>query len=423
MEEQKEGLTVGEVCKVIFSQKWLALVIVVIITLAGTLGLYLGYNAVQTEYVRIFTVSFPDSGASGTVFPDNSPFDYRDIVSRENLVAAKGSNGEFDGIDIGKMYSERDITIARSANTIAGDQIETSYTINVKAKYFSNKNTASDFIDELVNMPVRYLLNLAADQQAYLLNYDDSDFYEDKISLLQKQIEFLIAGAEKLVAATGNNSSNIGLLNRLQLYNAEVGAAAGELHNNLYVHSVAEVCGEYSNLVKSLDASIQSKTREAEILYGKLGEGDAVQSLLRPSERVEQLAAEISELEARRSLYNEYLLKYPTGSEPPAAGSEEFAAKLTSLKAVIGAVTDEYETNLAEYYRVYSIVAYDGALISGGYINLALCLLISLAAGLAVAAAASFFAGIKKNRRAAKTGGDGRQTEPPAAVGGDSKNQ
>lgn len=412
-EEEKAGLTVREIVKIIISQKWLALLIAVIITVAGTLGLYLGYNAANTEYVRIFTVNIPGSDSTNPVFPDKSPFDYRDIISRDNLVTAKESGEEFKNIDIATMYSEREITIARSTNQIAGEQIETSYTIRVNAKYFADKNIASDYIDALVNMPARYLAGIAEVQDAYLLDYDVSDFYEDKIKTLQNQIEFLINGTQNLVTATGEDSSNIRLLGKLKKFGADIEVALGDLHKHLYVHDVKAVCAYYEDLTETLDASIRAKMREIEIIYGKLEGAAPTANFMQPSERVEQLASEISALEEERTLYRSYLAKYPTGNEAPAEGSDEFSSKLDGLKAEAEELTGEYETNLAKYFSEYLLISYDGALIMSGEINIIICILISLIAGIIIAAVSSFFIGIKRRRASRDNGG-----EPPAAEDG-----
>ena len=61
VEEEKRGITVGEVFRVAFTQKWLILIIAVIITIAGTLGIYFGYNKTKTQYAATFTVNFTDS--------------------------------------------------------------------------------------------------------------------------------------------------------------------------------------------------------------------------------------------------------------------------------------------------------------------------------------------------------------------------
>ncbi len=400
-EEERDGLTVREILRVIFSQKWLALIIAAIITIGGTLGLYFGYNAANAEYTRIFTISIPGSDNLNPVFPDNSPFDYRDIISRENLVSAKAADEAFKDIDISTMYRNREISITRSTNQITSENIEMSYIVSVNSKYFSDSNQASDFIDELVKMPVNYLLGLSGEQDAYLSDYGLSNFYEDNILVLKNQLNHLQEGTDLLVTSTGNSSS-IALLGKIKRFGSKLEIADADLRENLYVHNVEEVYSKYSKLYASVTREIEYKQEEIERIYGNAAGNNG--GIFQPTERVEELAAEITSLRREADLYRDYVEKYGDIGSPvpdvttPAEGSAEFAQQLAALKDELAALTDEYEATLSAYYSQYSLVTYDGALIMSGGINIIVCILISLIVGVIVAAAVSFFIGLKKRR-------------------------
>lgn len=392
MEEKKDGFTLSDVFSTIISQKWLALIITVIITVAATAALYFGYNPTVTEYVSTFTVSFPGGEGANPVFPDNSPFDYREIISRSNIEAAKSSSEEqFGYIDTGKLYEERDISIYRTS-ILVSEQVDFSYTVKVGAKYFKNKRDASDFIDALALMPVNYLLNLAKAQDGYLLNYDSADFFEDKIEILSNQIDYLISSVEDLVTHTGNSSSNIQLLSDLNKYNVKLRTVIGNLRDNLYVHNVEEVRSNYSSQLTVIEDELAQKIRERELIYGLPGENVIIQN----SEKIEQLAAEISKLEEYKEIYSSYLngKNGVTMSE-----NSEFASKLVALGSELKTLTDRFESNLSAYYERYTLIAYDGALVKEGELNLIVCVLISLIAGLIAAVAAAFIVGSAKRKK------------------------
>ena len=405
MEEEREGVTLSRVFGTIFSQKWLALIITLVITIGVTVALFWGYNSTVTEYVSTFTVSFPGGEGANPVFPDNSPFDYREIISRTNLERAKSGNDEkFGYIDIEKLYEERDVSIIRNAG-----QEEFSYTLRVSAKYFKSRSDASDFIDSLVLMPKNYLLEIASEQAGYLLSYDSTEFFEAKIEILTNQINYLISSTQNLVSSTGNSSSNIQLLNELNAYNTKLKTAIGSMRENLYVHSVEEVRSTYSHQLTVIEDELAAKQREIEIIFGRLNSSDPTVDIVQTSARIEQLAAEISELEQLKQIYS-YYLNGKNGKTM--TESSEFSAKLVELGTELKALTDKYEVNLGAFYERYTLIAFDGALEKDGNLSIIVCIIIGLIAGLVIAAVTAFIVGSAKQK---KTPLDTKSVEDDAA--------
>ena len=84
MEEEMEdsGLSIGDIFRTIFSQKWLALGIAIVITIVGTIGLYL-IGKSGSEYSITFVLQLPNSEDSPStyLYPDGRNFDYTDFVS------------------------------------------------------------------------------------------------------------------------------------------------------------------------------------------------------------------------------------------------------------------------------------------------------------------------------------------------------
>lgn len=389
MEEEREGLSISDVIRIIFSQKWLALIIAIIIMLGVTVTLYFGYNPKVTDYVSTFTVSFP--GSESGKFPDNSPFKFTEIVSRDNMDAAKSSDIErFGYIEVGTIYVNNDISITH----IIGQQQESYYTIRVSAKHFKNRSDATDFVDALLQLPVNTLLNIADARDIDLSDFKNTTFYEDKIDILKTQVEYLISVASDLVDSTGNLSQNVRLLNDIKRYDTELRATIGKMRQNLYVHDVDEVTSSYNNLLYVVEGDIVTKTREMELIFGRLKENDPTVDIVQASQRIEQLAEEISELEERKDIYTSYLngKNGQTMKE-----SEEFYQELVALGDELEDLTGRYADSLREYYIKYSFVAYTGALDMEGDLNIIVCILIGLIAGIFVAAVVAFIVGIKKS--------------------------
>lgn len=390
MEEERDGISLGEIIRVIFSQKWLALIIAAVIALGVTVALYFGYNPKVTDYVSTFTVSFP--GSDSGKFPDNSPFKFTEMVSRDNMDAAKSSNLErFGYIEVGTIYVNNDISITHTVG-----QQESYYTIRVSAKYFKSRSDATDFVDALTQMPVNTLLKIADARDIALTDFDNTNFYEDKIDILETHVKYLIVAASELVESTGNLSKNVKLLNDIKKYDTELRTTVGKMRQNLYVHDIDEVRSAYTNLLYIINADIAKKTREMELIFGRLNSNDPTVDIVQASERVEQLASEISELEDSKEIYSAYL--YGKDSEVMKV-SEEFYNELVALGDRLEELTGRYADNLREYYIKYSFVAYTGALDKEGNLGIIVCVLIGVIAGAVVAAAVAFIVGIRKLKK------------------------
>lgn len=398
MEEEKEGISIAEIFKIIFSQKWLALIVAVLITVGGVLALYFGYNKYSTYYVTTFSVSFPGSEESIPVYPDNTPFNYRDIISRNNLSQIK-SDERFENIDVYGMYAASDLSISRNDMELTTDKLETTYTLTVRAKYFDNQSQAEAFLDQLAQTPLRYIDNLAVNQDLYLREYDNSDFYEDKVHLLKSQVDFLNENLADLSKITGGTIKNncLTLINQLSLYTQKLDIAIGEMRKNYYVHNVQAVKDNYSNMLEALESQCKSKRNELNLLFGKLNENDPTVDIMLTSERIETLAKEIAELESRITIYKAY-----TAEGAALKSNPEFSQRLADLNSQLKSITDQYENNLAQYYRLSSLVAYEGAIKLSGGLGLFAIILISLIAGVVLAMIAAFSVGYVKLNKSKK---------------------
>lgn len=392
MSEEQQGISLSDIIKTIFSQKWLALILTVLITLAGTLALYLGYNTSKTCYARSFSITFPGSDKTPVYYPDNTPFSYREMISRSSLQSAKESDQRFSGIDVNNMYNNGDITITCSSDS---ENIEGAvYTVRVSARYFVNKNIAEDFINSLVRAPIEYVKGLAADQDVYIKNFGSTSFYEEKFSLLNNQVDYLQTALQSLSVNGKIRKDCIQLENRLNQFGSSLNSAIIEMREQRFVHNVQEVQETYKAQLAVNDAQLQRCMREIGLIYGKLETDDPTISYTQSSERIEALASEIAELEENKHIYENYigaegLSKLKTDSS--------FDAKLSSLNSELASITQEFETLLASYYEIYSFISYDGVVNLENHLSLGLCLVISLLAGLIIAAIVAYIVGYCKS--------------------------
>ena len=411
MEEEK-GKSIGDIFKTIFVCKWLALIIAVVITVAGTLALHLGYNRNTSVYARKFSVIFPGSDMVTPVFPDNSPFDYRNIVSFSNLSQVKGSDEKFAYIDIEKMAEDDGISISRSTEEIAG-QVDINYTLTVKTSYFKSKADAADFIDALTRLPINYITKLAIDQDLYVRDYDSTPYYEAKASMLSKQVEYIRSSLEELSNQTAGNLKNSceRLLITLDQYKQKLDMAIGTMRAELYAHN-ENVVADYEAQLITLRDQLESTKRELDIIFGRVESGDLSIDYNEPPERALALAKQVAELESRISVY-EYYVKAVEGGKNITV-KPEFATELATLNEQIKSLTDNYELLLGQYYAVASTVSFDGGIATGGGISIIISGLVSLVLGVIVAAVVAYIVGSKKQQKAAKTTEEAPSAEPNA---------
>lgn len=395
MEEEKEGISIAEVFKIIFSQKWLVLIIAILVTVAGTLGMYLGYNSVSKFYECTFSVNFLGSEEVVPVYPDNTPFNYRDIISRSNLSELK-KDERFKSIDVNGMYASNALSISRNDTKLSSEKSDTTYTLRVKAKYFDNQIQAEAFIDWLAQTPIRNIKNLAVEQDLYLRDYEDRSFYEDKVELLNNQVEYLndnLAALSEISGGTIKNKCLI-LISQLSLFNQELAALIGEMRQNLYVHDEQAIKDSYSNMVEAFKNQCESKRIELNLLFGKINASDPGVDIMQTSERIETLAKEIASIESRIAIYQKYIEEGAVLKT-----DSQFKDKLAKLKTRLELITGEYEENLENYYGTSSLVSYEGAMYTVGDIGLVVSIFISFIAGVLISAVVGFAVGYKKKKK------------------------
>ena len=413
MEEEREGLTLGGILHVIFSQKWLALIIAAVLTVGITLTLYFGYNPQVTDYVSTFTVSFPGSEGSNStyLFLDISNFQFQEIISRDNLYWAKTCNEEnferFEYIDVEAMHLNNDISIIKR-----GDE-QPSYTIRVNSKYFRSRNDATDFIDALAQKPIDYIMSQAIAQDVYLSRFEKAEFYEDKCSLLKKQVEFLKGRLNELSARTAGSLKNdcIGLLTELGFYGEQLNSTIAYMRDGHYVHDADKVQKEYELQKAALEIDLESLTRQLELIFGRIRDGDLTIDIAQATSRVEALAKQIAETEERIYVYDTYYIGQSLNDT-----DDEFEGKLADLYGQLTDLTKEYEANLKQYCTSSSMIVYDGAIVKEGDLHVIVCLLIGLIVGLVVATIVAYVVGAYKLRKAA-----GTTQIPPAYTDGNAE--
>ena len=222
----QEGVTVGELCRMIGRHLWAVILASVIFAAAFTLLFAFVINPLGREYSMQFYLTYP---ASDTLkYPDGSAFSYREFTSYEALAAAKASDERFGSIDIDKMVKEDDVSVTAEFVTTADGYTQTgNYTIAVQGKYFSSRETAQAFIRALAQTAVDNVKEKAA-SIGYSIDADvfAEASFEDRLSLLSEERDSILAAYDEWIAEYRAGYSVGG--KTLSAYRAEAAVACGE---------------------------------------------------------------------------------------------------------------------------------------------------------------------------------------------------
>jgi hypothetical protein len=186
---EEDGISLGQIFKVMFLRWKLLLIIAASIFVVGILGTQLIYNKMKTKYSS--TIEYVNVlGATDGTYINNSIFNYRDIIKLSNLNSIKNSNSDFASIDVEKIVNNEDITLTKKID----ENLKTSfYTIQIKASYFKSSKQAKDFINAIFNIPVNELVSIyeTSDNKSYLTAYNDCTDYESQIEALYNELNLL----------------------------------------------------------------------------------------------------------------------------------------------------------------------------------------------------------------------------------------
>lgn len=201
----EEGITIGELFRLIGKRIWYILGISVLVALLAALVFAFGLNPRSKTYSMGFTISYP-SGES-MKYPDGSPFYYRAMISSAMMEEAKASDERFQSIDVEAILKADDIDIAlESQETVNEAWFTGSYTLTVKSSYFEKQTLATDFLRAVANVPVNRVKKLAGELE-FLLDYDifETASLNDRLELLNDLKKDLLAQYDEWITLYRDN--------------------------------------------------------------------------------------------------------------------------------------------------------------------------------------------------------------------------
>ena len=434
---QDYGITIGDILSAMFCKKLLMLIITLAITLIGTLGIRLVYDSPKEVYTAGFHLNAINL-ENGGKYIDGSKFDYRDMISLDNLNRAKETETKFSGIDTAKLISEGYINIDKKEvyDEVAKETEkktvikETYYQITLKKKGIGGTTLARDYVKALVGLAIsdNNTKTETMDYTSNLTSYDSSNRYDTQITYLQNQFDLIINGYASLTTNYGNvasNNKNISEYSKLvSTYFADYTFAnlKSELDQYGYIKDYTQNGRVYYTAVnnnvdtykvnalkiqklESERDAVLNKYKEIggaggiqntglETIYNQIAELSTAQEDIKQSIRINlrRLATHYTQAELE-SAFAEALsiLELPDASniyEDMDRGDEAtFKANLTRFRTKLTEFTNEYKAVSKDVVSKYSTAYYkdSGVVELTGGLGLVKALLISLALGFVIA--------------------------------------
>ena len=430
MAEENKSITLKGILKTIWLKKWVALIVAVAVVLVCAISLFYGYNAKEEHYEIEFSLNLPGNNSSAAyVYPDGTQFHYTDITKRETLEGVKASSEEFSDIDVdamanrGRIHITRNITVSADLGEASSTIREVTYTISARASSFSSKSQAKNFLMALANSPKDYLLAMNINYGAYLPMAKGAIDYETEIGFLKNQLEVLQGEYENLIKTYGGSFvGDTGNGTTLLAYSQQVKAYldSGVLDNLLtQLRGDKEKdkspiikspdCEEYyENLYKTLERECTIKKNALNNVLKPNPDGTGSSVIIDVDASVLKMSQEVEELEDKMKALEAY---------EGAKVDEHF---LDKAYGEIEKLTNSYTETCKNVYSKASSVGYaqPGVIVSTGGMGLTMIVLLSLVAGVVIAAIAAYVAGylaLKKEKASAEAPLDTAANEQPEA--------
>lgn len=398
MNENKE-ISFGDVIRMILSRKFLALIIAVAITLAGTLALYFGYNAATNYYESSFTVNFTVSSNGIIEYPDGTQRNFRDFISENNLKKVKENYGALADLDVIKMLKDGGISISQQSG-----EGTNYFTLQVSQKYFSSENVAEIFVDAIVSTVKDDLQNnIVSTEQSVRSGFEKSLGNERKVEFLSKQIEYYTARFNKI---KNMSPESIAEINKITY---TLNALKGILYTQCYETDV-EALKSYENEKVELDRQLKNAQAVLDnLMKSGAGASDGTGSVIVQGAQIVEYTEKVNSLNNKLTYIDKCLVDFESGI-PDKITKENYSkyddavAFENSLSAVLNDVCELSTVYEAEHWNNFAASSYAGSRLTLVYgLKLVYCILISLLVGLAVAVIVAYLVArsAEKNSRIA----------------------
>lgn len=213
VEEEKEGISIGDIFKRIWHAKITLGVTFAAVLVLGVVGIHYLYTKPNQVYSGSVTYQF--RGASEGLYPNGTTFDYRSLIESSTLQTVKNSNSEYANIDIQTMIDKNAIKVEQAISNVyndAGEEVPTvlpNYiTLTCSASYFDSEAQAKSFLQDILEAP-NTLANSLYDAIVYNQNLELASTaltYEDQYNYLINQRDLIYSNYSELISTFGESA-------------------------------------------------------------------------------------------------------------------------------------------------------------------------------------------------------------------------
>lgn len=391
--EEEDGKSFLDICKMIWREKIILLIVTVAIFVVGTLLIAFWYNPKKTAYTSSFNLEF--AGSDSKTFINGKKFNYKDIVSKNYLKTVKNSDSKFDDINVDDLYKYNNITISvdESDNTL--------YTISVSKSKVTDSDLMADFIEALVNNYTSYIIeqNGSIDYTSSFDLYNDYYYYYyEGVSFLSEKADDILDKYSSLVSTFGGNYIIYG--KSLQSLYEETSSKINKLLidyyknqalTNLYVKDEASKTLYQKEVKGIVENDLLTLEKNALIV-------EQYQSMLSTAQNYTELMTNIANENA--SIYQELkhytnvsdvttltMDNYETYLNEATVASSEYQTEVENIyKKLVNYATELEQTTSALYTASITVTYASSSIVeSSGALNIILGALIALIVGLVIA--------------------------------------
>lgn len=217
IDEEEEGVSLGDIFHVIWGRKILLGIITLVTTIILVIFVAFIYNPSKKVYVSNFELNF--SGSDTNSYPTGRTFNYKNIASEEKIQKVIDSNEKYSFLDAKSIIENNNITISRE-NTDDGYV----YTLTISGLRKGNTNLYRSFVRDLIDLTYDEIeddinkINFIDDIEIY----NSYKTYDQSLVFLQNQYDKLKERYNNLLSVY--NDSYVVNGKKLSSYVAEIDA-------------------------------------------------------------------------------------------------------------------------------------------------------------------------------------------------------
>lgn len=262
MDNEEKGISIVEVFRLLYKRIWWVVASVIIFAALVSVLVQFWYNRQTQTYTVNYTIDFP--GMSSGVYPDGTPVRYGSSVSLAALESIVAADPSLAGINVLDMFNDGDIKFVQNDEVQADGTTRTSFSLTVGVKYFYTAEQAKTFIRAVAGYPVTRAVQISGGlaHSSGIEAYTAADTFEDKLSALSDQRDYLLDMYDRMIAATSEQYTSDG--RTLANYRSEV-SSIFQSSDEAYLQSLVQTSSCVINYQKFISeyparvASIQSE--------------------------------------------------------------------------------------------------------------------------------------------------------------------